>query len=106
MQRLSLETGDMQMSFGFIPRKVEYDEDANTVRILEAELLEVSPVIWPAYSASSAGPAARSIDQAEVDSPEIEKISEEIESPSVDNNELLRESYLQYFAHIAPKPHE
>lgn len=60
----TIKRGDVDgVSFGFIPRKQEWDESdpENIIRtITDAELLEISPVAWPAYPDS--GVAARSND--------------------------------------------
>lgn len=55
---LSIERGDIsQMSFGFIAKRQEWDETDDVVKrtLLEVELLEVSPVTFPAYPDTSAG---------------------------------------------------
>lgn len=44
------------MSFGFAARKVEWDESdklKDTRTLLDVDLFEVSPVVWPAYPATS-----------------------------------------------------
>lgn len=59
----TIKRGDVEgVSFGFIPRKQEWDETEETVirSITDAELLEISPVAWPAYPDS--GVMARSND--------------------------------------------
>lgn len=63
----TIKRGDVDgVSFGFIPRKQEWDEtneDSIIRTITDAELLEISPVAWPAYPDS--GVAARSKDPYE-----------------------------------------
>lgn len=61
---LSIERGDIsQMSFGFIAKRQEWDESGEIAKrtLLEVELVEVSPVTFPAYPDTTAG--VRSLDE-------------------------------------------
>ena len=65
MQSLALRDGDMQMSFGFIVRADEWSPDYSLRTITDCDLLEISPVTTPAYSATSAGMRSADADISE-----------------------------------------
>lgn len=49
-----LQTGTVShMSFGFVTRKDEWDEEEAIRTLLDVDLREVSPVTWPAYTDTS-----------------------------------------------------
>lgn len=51
----AMRRGDVDaMSFGFVATRDAWSPDHKTRELIEVRLLEVSPVVWPAYPATSA----------------------------------------------------
>jgi len=65
MQTKALQAGDMRMSFGFIVRSDSWSPDYSVRTINDVDLMEVSPVTTPAYSATSAGMRSLAADTTE-----------------------------------------
>jgi HK97 family phage prohead protease len=64
--QVSIDRGDIdQMSFGFVTRKDQWEEDKETKKVsrtlLEVDLVDVSPVTFPAYPDTTV--AIRSMDE-------------------------------------------
>jgi HK97 family phage prohead protease len=76
------------MSFGFIPKKDSLERgengDLHTRTLLDVELLEISPVVWPAYPQTQVD--ARSIEAVTFD---LEKRLKELEPEGMKTSEVL-----------------
>ena len=92
--------GDIRMSFGFIVREqtwVEKDDGAYERTLHDVDLIEISPVVSPAYPDTTA--ALRSLDAFKAEKPVIEEVAEQVTEEKVEDRS--RENELQLRLRLA-----
>lgn len=71
------------MSFGFVPVKTRWEEakELDTRTLLDVDLYEVSPVVWPAYPDTSIGARShRGFREVRAQAPDLREIMQERET--------------------------